>query len=52
LEPGSYQGFLRIEKKRDRQSRSDNIRYFTVDVRHLWKILIAAPSPANDKLCI
>lgn len=47
LEPGSYQGFVRIEGTDNLEA--DNIRYFTVDVRPPWKILVAAPAPADEQ---
>lgn len=47
LQPGSYQGFVRIEGTDNLEA--DNIRYFTVDVRTPWKILVAAPKPADEQ---
>ena len=43
---GVHQGFLAIAEE-DGLS-ADNIRYFTVDVRQPWRVLVAAPRPHDD----
>jgi hypothetical protein len=46
LEPGTHQGFVRIVGQ-DGLAANDT-RYFTVAVRPAWRILIAAPPPAES----
>lgn len=44
LEPGTHQGLLRLAGSD--ALTIDNVRYFTVQVRPPWRVLIAAPAPA------
>ena len=46
LEQGTHQGFLRIDGQDGLPS--DDTRYFTVEVTRPWKILVAAPRPAEE----
>ncbi|HEX4128403.1 MAG TPA: BatA domain-containing protein [Pirellulales bacterium] len=46
LDEGTHQGFLRIVG--GDALAADDTRYFTVDVRPAWKVLVAAPEPAED----
>ncbi len=43
---GTHQGYLTIAE--DDGLPADNIRYFTVDVRKPWRVLVAAPPPHDD----
>ena len=45
LAPGTHQGFLRIVGQDG--LAADDVRYFTVGVRPAWRILVAAPKPAQ-----
>lgn len=46
LEPGVHQGFVRVGGQDGLPS--DDVRYFTVQVTRPWKILVAAPPPAEQ----
>ena len=46
LEPGTHQGFLRIVGQ-DGLAANDT-RYFTVEVKPAWRVLLAAPKPAEN----
>ena len=46
LELGSHQGFLRIVGQDG--LAADDTRYFSVEVKPPWRILIAAPKPADS----
>ncbi|HZZ29953.1 MAG TPA: VWA domain-containing protein [Pirellulales bacterium] len=45
LEEGTHQGFVHIDGEDNLPT--DDARYFTVDVRPPWKVLIVAPQPAE-----
>jgi hypothetical protein len=45
LEPGTHQGFVRIVGQDG--LAADDTRYFTVAVKPAWKLLVAAPKPAE-----
>jgi hypothetical protein len=45
LEPGTHQGFVRIVGQDG--LAADDTRYFTVEVKPSWRLLIAAPNPAE-----
>ncbi len=45
LEIGTHQGFVRIVGQDG--LAADDTRYFTVEVRPAWRILVAAPKPAK-----
>ncbi len=45
LEPGTRQGVVRIAGGDGLPT--DNERYFTIEVRQAWRILVAAPPPAD-----
>ena len=42
---GVHQGFVRIVGADGLEA--DDVRYFTVDVRQAWRVLVAAPKPAQ-----
>ena len=44
LEPGTHQGFVRIVGQDG--LAADDTRYFTVEVKPAWRVLVAAPKPA------
>jgi hypothetical protein len=46
LEPGTHQGFLRIVGQDG--LAADDSRYFTVTVKPAWRLLVAAPKPAES----
>jgi hypothetical protein len=46
LEPGTHQGFVRIVGQDG--LAADDVRYFTVAVKPAWRVLIAAPKPAQS----
>jgi hypothetical protein len=46
LEPGTHQGFVRIGG--EDALPADDVRYFTVEVTRPWRILVAAPKPAQQ----
>lgn len=46
LEPGTHQGFVRIVGEDG--LAADDVRYFTVAVRPAWRVLVAAPKPAES----
>lgn len=46
LEPGTHQGFVRIVGEDG--LAADDVRYFTVAVRPAWRVLVAAPKPAQS----
>ncbi|HTQ38846.1 MAG TPA: BatA domain-containing protein [Pirellulales bacterium] len=45
LEEGTHQGVVRLVGEDN--LAADDARYFTVDVRPPWKVLVAAPKPAD-----
>ena len=45
LEPGTHQGFLRIVGQDG--LAADDTRYFTVEVKPAWRVLLAAPKSAK-----
>ena len=45
-EPGTYQGVLRFDGEDG--LAIDDVRYFTVDVKPPWSVLVVAPSPAEE----
>ncbi len=45
LEEGTHQGYLRIAGQDG--LAADDVRYFTVVVKPAWRVLIAAPKPAD-----
>lgn len=45
LEPGTHQGFVRIAGQD--ALGADDTRFFTVEVKRPWRILLAAPRPAE-----
>ena len=45
--PGTHQGLLRIVGQDG--LAADDARYFTVEVKRPWRVLIAAPRPAHDR---
>lgn len=47
LELGTHQGFLRIVG--DDSLAFDNVRYFTIDVRPAWPVLVVAPAGVVTK---
>ncbi len=47
LSPGTHQGILRTVGGDG--LAEDDLRYFTVEVRPPWKLLVAAPAPAERK---
>lgn len=47
LEPGTHQGFVHLSG--DDPLANDDLRFFTVDVRSAWKVLVVAPSPAEEQ---
>jgi hypothetical protein len=47
LEQGTHQGTFRIIGEDGLPA--DDVRYFTVDVRTPWKVLVAAPRPASQR---
>ena len=46
LEPGTHQGFVRIDGQDG--LAADDTRYFTVVVKPAWRVLMAAPKPAQS----
>ena len=46
LEPGTHQGFVRIDGQDG--LAADDTRYFTVVVKPAWRVLMAAPKPAES----
>ncbi|MCE5269596.1 MAG: BatA and WFA domain-containing protein [Planctomycetaceae bacterium] len=46
LGPGTHQGYLRIVGQDG--LAADDTRYFTVEVKPAWRVLIAAPKPAES----
>ena len=46
LEPGTHQGFVRIVGEDG--LAADDTRYFTVAVKPAWRVLLAAPKPAES----
>ena len=46
LEPGTHQGFVRIVGQDG--LAADDTRYFTVEVKPAWRVLLAAPKPAES----
>jgi hypothetical protein len=46
LDLGVHQGVVKLVG--DDALAADNVRYFTIDVRPAWKVLIAAPAPVED----
>ncbi len=46
LEPGTHQGYLRIVGQDG--LAADDTRYFTVEVKPAWRLLVAAPKPAKS----
>ena len=46
LELGTHQGFVRVAGQDGLEA--DDTRYFTIDVRPAWKILLVAPHPAAN----
>ena len=46
-EPRTYQGFIRITGEDG--LADDDTRYFTVEVKPAWRVLMAAPPPAKDR---
>ncbi len=48
LEPGSYQGEVRLVGRKDDGLAIDDQRFFTFRVQPPWKILLAAPAPAES----
>ena len=46
LEPGTHQGFVRIVGQDG--LAADDTRYFTVAVKPAWRVLVAAPKPAES----
>jgi hypothetical protein len=46
LDLGVHQGVLKLVG--DDALAADNARYFTIDVRPAWKVLIAAPAPVEE----
>ena len=46
LEPGTHQGFVRIVGEDG--LAADDVRYFTVAVKPAWRVLLAAPKPAES----
>jgi hypothetical protein len=46
MEPGTHQGFLRIVGQDG--LAADDSRFFTVTVKPAWRLLIAAPKPAES----
>jgi len=59
LEPGVHQGFIRIGDVSETQSdaaqivgqdglAADDVRYFTVEVKSAWRILLSAPQPVEN----
>lgn len=47
LDVGTHQGFLRVVG--GDALAADDLRYFTVEVQAAWKVLVAAPSPADEQ---
>ncbi len=47
-ELGVYQGEIRIANREANQLGVDDVRHFTIEVRPPWKVLLAAPSPAES----
>ncbi len=47
LDQGTHQGFVRIAG--EDSLAADDARYFTVEVRPPWKVLVAAPKPAQRR---
>lgn len=45
LEPGTHQGYVRIVGQDG--LAADDTRYFTVEVKPAWRVLVAAPKPAK-----
>ncbi len=45
LDPGTHQGYLRLAG--EDALKWDDIRFFTVEVRPAWQVLVAADEPAN-----
>ena len=45
LDQGTHQGYVRIAG--EDSLPADDARYFTVEVRPPWKVLVAAPKPAH-----
>ena len=45
LQPGTHQGFVRIVGQDG--LAADDTRYFTVEVKPAWRVLLAAPKPAE-----
>ncbi len=48
LEPGAYQGEIRIVGRRDDGLAIDDQRYFTFRVQPPWRVLLASPPPAES----
>ena len=48
LKPGIHQGYLKLAGEDG--LASDDVRWFTVDVRPAWRVLIAAPGDASRRL--
>jgi len=46
LEPGTHQGLVRIVGQDG--LAADDVRYFTVAVKPAWRVLVAAPKPAEN----
>jgi hypothetical protein len=46
LEPGTHQGFVRLVGQDG--LAADDVRYFTVVVKPAWRVLVAAPRPAQS----
>ncbi|MEN6452468.1 MAG: BatA domain-containing protein [Thermoguttaceae bacterium] len=46
LDPGTHQGYLRIVGQDG--LAADDTRYFTVEVKPAWRLLLAAPKPADS----
>jgi hypothetical protein len=47
LDLGTHQGYLRLVG--GDALAADDMRYFTVEVRAMWKVLVVAPDPADDR---
>ena len=47
LEQGTHQGYVRIAG--EDSLPADDVRYFTVEVRPPWKVLVVAPKPAQRR---
>lgn len=47
LEQGTHQGFVRIAGQDGLPA--DDVRYFSVQVNKPWKVLVVAPSPAQER---